>query len=99
MLKVAYWIFNYRPQWEAVSAELDCLAKHANSEYDTHIYAFNKGQIKVSMYGNKRRFPLLGAAAFLPFLRRIASRYSINHIFASAAERILTRGWPAVVRF
>jgi len=90
MLKVAYWIFNYEPQWEAVSAELDCLAKHAKTEYDTYIFSFNRRQTKISMQRNDKRYPLLGAVALLPFLRRVGSSYNINHIFASAAERILT---------
>ena len=90
MQKIAYWMFNYEPKWEAVSAELDCLAEHANSEFETHIYSFNRRQGIISMRGKKRAFPLPCAVAFLPFLRKIAFRYNINHIFASAAERLLT---------
>ena len=90
MLKAAYWIFNYEPKWEAVSAELDCLAEHANDEFDIHIYSFNKRSVRISMHGRNKAFPLPCAVAFLPFLRKTASRYNVNHIFASAAEPLLT---------
>ena len=91
MQGVTYWMFNYEPRWEAVSRELKCLADHANARFDTHVYSFNLHGKELKMSGRERFYPLPYGFMILPMLYKLRARHGINHFFASAGERIVTR--------
>jgi glycosyltransferase involved in cell wall biosynthesis len=90
MAAIAYWMFNYRPQWEAASKEVHTLLRAMRRRYDVHLLSFSFNEQAPSVRGNEKRFPLPLALPALPWMAMKAGRYAINHLFASPAERLLT---------
>ena len=56
----------------------------------TRIISMNVKPRGVSWFGHDKHLPLPYCLAVWPLLKRIARRATINHVFASASERILT---------
>lgn len=90
MSRLMYWIINYEPEWEAVSKELKQLAEHAGQQFDTHIRSFNYRHRALRLRGRERHYPLPHGILFLPIFGNSWSHDIVNHLFASAGERILT---------
>jgi glycosyltransferase involved in cell wall biosynthesis len=87
--KIAYWAYNYAPQWEAASMEVDALMNAYRDRYDMVLIAQNLNTRTLHLRGNKKSLPLPFSLAALPYMKRLASSVQINHIFASPAEPIL----------
>jgi glycosyltransferase involved in cell wall biosynthesis len=83
---IGYWIFNYMPQWEAASKEVQLL--HETQE-GSILFALNTKQRKVKLKGPTRHIPLPWGLVAMPWLLTSARRFEINHIYASAGERLL----------
>lgn len=88
---IAYWMFNYEPRWEAVSMELEALAAAFRSPYGTRTITLDTRRRSIAFAGADRHLPAALGVAALPYLLRLARGTSLNHIFASPAERVLTR--------
>jgi glycosyltransferase involved in cell wall biosynthesis len=91
---IAYWIFNYSPRWEAASKEVATLLHAAAPEFRTRLTALNLKGERLRRSGNTTILPLPYALAAVPWLRRIAQRHTVNHVVASAGERILLPRFP-----
>jgi len=88
---IAYWLYNYAPEWEASSKEVDCLVHEMEEGNRVNLITCNqKTTKKVSIFKNTKFLPLPYCLILFPFLRTFASRFQINHIFASGGERLLT---------
>jgi glycosyltransferase involved in cell wall biosynthesis len=86
---VAYWIFNYAPQWEAAAKELRFLSQEMRPQFDTRVISLNLRDRTLRVRGAEKSFPLPLALLALPALRWAKSSFQINHIFASLTERLL----------
>ncbi len=86
---IGYWMFNFEPKWEAASKELDALATAFQPVYGTRTISLdlNKGPRK--WFGPDKHLPAAVGLSALPLLMRTARAVPVNHIFASAGERIL----------
>ncbi|MBX2998265.1 MAG: glycosyltransferase family 4 protein [Caldilineaceae bacterium] len=87
--KVGYWIFNYAPKWEAASKEVETLSTQLADTFDTSVISLNLKTQRIGLRGRVKYLPLPYALLGLPVLSNVASRYQINHIFASPGERLL----------
>jgi glycosyltransferase involved in cell wall biosynthesis len=87
--RVRYWVFNYAPQWEAVSKEIASLLEGL-SGVDTSLISLNTSDSRLRWNGRLKRVPLPHGLPLYPLLRREARRPGINHLFASAGERWLS---------
>lgn len=87
---VRYWMFNYQPEWEAVSQEIDSLRRGLGDVIDGSIVSLNTADRRLRLRGPEKRVPLPLGLPLLPLLKPYASRAGINHLFASAGERWLT---------
>lgn len=85
-MKIGYWIFNYMPQWEAASKEVSALHEHQS---ESALFALNTKHRRLGLAGRTRHIPLPWGLIGLPLLSSAAARFQLNHIFASAAERLL----------
>lgn len=92
---VRYWVFNYEPQWEAVSKEIDSLVHGLGGGNATSVVALNLRDRRLRWGGDLKRVPLPLGLPLLPLLRSQAAGAGINHLFASASERWLG---PMLVR-
>jgi glycosyltransferase involved in cell wall biosynthesis len=88
--RVLYWIFNYMPQWEAVSKELATLLHGLQGTIDGALVSLNTKYRQLQLTGSEKRIPLPHGLALYPLLKPYASRFDINHLFASGGERLLT---------
>ncbi len=88
--RINYWIFNYEPQWEAASKEVQTLAEWFYPIHGTRTVSLNLHNKALNLSGRDRRLPAVLGLPALPLLMRMARSTEINHVFASAAERILT---------
>ena len=88
--RINYWIFNYEPQWEAASKEVQTLAEWFHPIHGTRTVSLNQHSNALTLSGMDRRLPLVLGLPALPLLMRTARSTDINHVFASAAEPILT---------
>ena len=88
--RINYWIFNYEPQWEAASKEVQTLADWFDPIHGTRTVSLNVHDKTLSLSGRDRRLPAMIGLPALPLLMRMARSTDVNHVFASAAERILT---------
>ena len=86
---VNYWVFNYKPQWEAVSKEIASLRAGLGDEVDTALVSLNTMDRGLGLRGRDKRIPLPQGLPLVPWLLHRAKR-GINHFFASAGERYLT---------
>ena len=91
MPSIAYWIFNYRPKWEAASKEVRLLMDAMAHRFDVYLYSFNFNEKKPCLFGKAKKIPLPIGAGLLPFYFHEMKKYTINHLFASPAERMLSR--------
>jgi glycosyltransferase involved in cell wall biosynthesis len=89
-LRVLYWVFNYMPQWEAVSKEIASLRSGLDGEIDGSLLSLNSKASGLSLRGREKRVPLPHGLPLYPLVRPYASRFDVNHLFASAGERLLT---------
>jgi glycosyltransferase involved in cell wall biosynthesis len=92
---VRYWIFNYEPQWEAVSKEIDSLVLGMGDGAAASVISLNLRDRGLRWRGPLKRIPLPLGVSFYPLLRSEAAAPGINHLFASASERWLS---PMLVR-
>jgi len=88
--RVLYWIFNYMPRWEAVSKEIVSLRQGLDGEIDGSLLSINNKVPGFGLSGREKRIPLPYGLPLYPLVMPYASRFDINHLFASAAERLLT---------
>jgi lysophospholipase L1-like esterase len=86
---VRYWIFNYEPQWEAVSKEIDTLVRGLGDGAVGSVVSLNVRDRSLRWRGALKRIPLPQGLALYPLLRSHAAAPGINHLFASASERWL----------
>lgn len=93
---ITYWIFNYMPQWEAASKEVQLLQSRNDG---STLFALNTKQRQLQLSGSVRHIPLPWGLVLLPWLLGAAKRSPINHIYASAGERLLVPriGGPSTV--
>lgn len=89
-LEVRYWIFNYEPQWEAVSKEIDSLVHGLDGAVDASVVSLNVRDRRLHWRGRRKRIPLPHGLSLYLLLRRHAAGAGINHLFASASERWLS---------
>jgi glycosyltransferase involved in cell wall biosynthesis len=89
-LRVLYWVFNYMPQWEAVSKEIASLRAGLGGEIDGSLVSLNTKDSSLRLRGRDKRIPLPHGLPLFPLLEPYASRFDVNHLFASAGERFLT---------
>lgn len=88
--RIGYWMFNFEPKWEAASRELDTLATFFRDVYGTRTISLNLNGRAIRLFGSDKHLPAAVALPVLPVLMRAARTVQVNHIFASAGERILT---------
>ena len=86
---VRYWVFNYAPQWEAVSKEIASLLEGL-SGVEGSLISLNTTDARLQLNGRVKRIPLPHGLPLYPLLRRHAARPGVNHLFASAGERWLS---------
>jgi glycosyltransferase involved in cell wall biosynthesis len=89
-VRVLYWVFNYMPQWEAVSKEIASLRRGLDGEIDGSLLSLNTKDRGLSLRGREKRIPLPHGLPLYPLVKPYASRFDVNHLFASAGERFLT---------
>lgn len=87
--RVRYWVFNYAPQWEAVSKEIASLLEGL-TDLESSLISLNTSDSRLRWSGRHKRVPLPHGLPLYPLLRREARRPGINHLFASAGERWLS---------
>jgi glycosyltransferase involved in cell wall biosynthesis len=87
---VRYWIFNYEPQWEAVSKEIDSLVLGLGEDAATSVVSLNMRDRRLGWRGPLKRIPLPLGLPLIPLLRSQAAAPGLNHLFASASERWLS---------
>lgn len=87
---IGYWMFNFEPQWEAASMELQTLATGFRNLYGTRTISLNLNGRPLALAGEDKHLPAALALAALPLLLRAARAVPVNHIFASPGERVLT---------
>lgn len=87
--KIAFWTYNYAPQWEAASMEVNTLFKEFENKYDVRLISQNLTSKKLRVRGNHKELPLPFSLVGLPFFAKIAGSFDINHLFSSPSEPIL----------
>ena len=90
MARVRYWVFNYMPQWEAVSKEIASLLEGLGAGIESSLTSLNTADSRLQLRGRLQRIPLPHGVALYPLLRRRMLQPGINHLFASAGERWLS---------
>ena len=88
--RVLYWVFNYMPRWEAVSKEIASLRQGLAGEIDGSLVSLNTKDSGFSLSGREKRIPLPHGLPLYPLVMPYASGFDINHLFASAGDRLLT---------
>jgi hypothetical protein len=88
-LKIAYWVYNFMPKWEAASMEVNTLLTEFEKFYDTHLIAQNYHNQKIRFFGKQKFLPLPFSALGAPIYTWMASSFHINHILSSPAEPLL----------
>ena len=89
-LQVLYWVFNYMPKWEAVSKEIASVRLGLEGEIDSSLVSLNSKEGGLNLRGRDKRIPLPYGLPLLPLLQPYAARFDVNHLFASAGERLIT---------
>jgi glycosyltransferase involved in cell wall biosynthesis len=89
-LRVLYWVFNYMPKWEAVSKEIASVRHGLEGEIDSSLVSLNSKEGGLELRGRDKRIPLPHGLPLLPLIRPYAARFDVNHLFASAGERLIT---------
>jgi glycosyltransferase involved in cell wall biosynthesis len=93
---VLYWVFNYMPQWEAVSKEISSLLHGLDGTIRGTLVSLNTKQRRFRLTGSEKCLPLPHSLVLYPLLKPYASRFDINHLFASGGERLVT---PIISRY
>lgn len=88
--RVLYWVFNYMPRWEAVSKEIASLRAGLDGEIEGSLVSINTKDFGFTLRGRNKRIPLPQGLPLYPLVLPYASRFDLNHLFASAGERLLT---------
>jgi glycosyltransferase involved in cell wall biosynthesis len=88
--KVLYWIINYMPDWEAVSKEVASLRQGLKGIIDGSIMSLNSKEPSFQLRGPEKRIPLPHGLPLYPLLKPYASRFDVNHLFASGGERLIS---------
>ncbi|HUF36396.1 MAG TPA: hypothetical protein VMN37_10630 [Gemmatimonadales bacterium] len=88
---VRYWVFNYMPEWEAVSKEIWTLLEGLTDTVDGSLVTLNTREPSLRLGGRVSRIPVPFGLPLYPWLRAQAARADVNHLFASGGERWLTR--------
>lgn len=88
--RILYWTFNYMPRWEAVSKEIASLLSGLEGEVDGSLVNFSTRDRGFRLRGREKRVPLPHGLPLYALIAPFASRFDINHLFASAGERFLT---------
>jgi len=70
--------------------EVESLSTHFDKSMSTRIVSLNMASTKTSWFGHNKHLPLPHGLLALPSLWRIAREATINHLFASPAEPVLT---------
>jgi glycosyltransferase involved in cell wall biosynthesis len=94
--RILYWVFNYMPQWEAVSKEVASLLQGLDGTVNGTLVSLNTKYLDLHLTGPEKRIPLPHALPLYPFLKPYVARFDINHLFASGGERLLT---PMISRY
>ena len=89
-VRVLYWVFNYMPKWEAVSKEIASVRQGLEGEIDSSLVSLNSMEGGLTLRGRDKRIPLPYGLPLLPLVQPYAARFDINHLFASAGERLVT---------
>jgi glycosyltransferase involved in cell wall biosynthesis len=89
-LRVLYWVFNYMPKWEAVSKEIASVRHGLEGEIDSSLVSLNSKEAGLNLRGRDKRIPLPYGLPLLSLVRPYAARFDVNHLFASAGERLIT---------
>jgi glycosyltransferase involved in cell wall biosynthesis len=84
------------PQWEAVSKEIASLLQGLDKSIDGSLVSLNTKHRQLRLGGREKRIPLPHGVPLYPLLKPYASRFDINHLFASGGERFLT---PVISRY
>jgi glycosyltransferase involved in cell wall biosynthesis len=87
--RVRYWLFNYMPEWEAVSKEVASLLDGLGEVVDGSLVSLNTSDRRLSLAGRIKRVPLPHGLPLYPLLGPHAASADVNHLFASAGERWL----------
>jgi glycosyltransferase involved in cell wall biosynthesis len=87
---VRYWVFNYMPEWEAVSKEIASLLEGLGEAVDGSLVSLNTTDRRLRLGGRLKRVPLPYGLPLYPLLVPHAARADVNHLFASASERWLS---------
>jgi glycosyltransferase involved in cell wall biosynthesis len=87
---IAYWIYNYRPRWEAASKEVASLLSAFESTYTTYLLDLSTKSWQPRIFSRRKCLPIAYSLAALPLVGSYSSRFTINHLFASAAAPFLT---------
>lgn len=95
-MTVAYWIFNYMPEWEAASKEAQFLLREHHHSAGARLFSLDSRRWRLRVFGREKHIPLTYGFPALPLLYILAKRHPINHLFASPGERIIL---PWVARF
>jgi glycosyltransferase involved in cell wall biosynthesis len=93
--RVLYWVFNYMPRWEAVSKEIASVRDGLEGEIDSSLVSLNSKEGGLTLRGRDKRIPLPYGLPLLPLVQPYAAGFDINHLFASAGERLVT---PIIAR-
>jgi glycosyltransferase involved in cell wall biosynthesis len=94
--KVLYWIVNYMPQWEAVSKEVASLREGLQGTVEGSVLGLNNKERGFQLRGQEKRIPIPHGLPLYPLMKPYASRFDINHLFASGGERFIT---PIISRY
>lgn len=87
---VRYWCFNYAPEWEAVSKEIEILMTGLTDSVRSSLVSLDTRDRRYQLSGRVQRLPVPYGLPLLPLVLPNAFRAGINHLFASAGERWLT---------
>jgi glycosyltransferase involved in cell wall biosynthesis len=87
--QIGYWVYNYSPQWEASSRELETLLTAFKQRFEVSVISQNLHNKRIAIRGKNKAFPFPLSLFALPFFGKMASSFQINHIFSSLVEPIL----------
>ncbi len=86
---IGFWMINYAPRWEAASKEIDLLYDAFADSPGARVIGLNLRGTLLRLRGGKKYLPLPLALPPSPLPRLLSSSFGVNHVFASAGERLL----------
>lgn len=78
------------PRWEAVSKEIASLREGLEGEIEASLISLSTKESGFRLTAREKRIPLPHGLPLYPLIAPFASRFDLNHLFASAGERLLT---------